>query len=240
MHMQIQYGLSLQSRKYKALRGLLVTAMAISAMVFLSCSRTPFSLVSETHAVSSVTRYGKGGEVLETYENLSIYIETEEAESEDLQMQVTSPSGLDSWNFPATRKEVDGDVYYGSSALARTDGKQLENGLYHLLVMRKDGKSLEKEFLVQTKNPETGSIPYQVSFTKQTGMLAVKNPGAEAFQPCLVSLLSKTNAVLFEGEMQGDSVDVKKLTERWTQIDSVMIGYFDSFENRTIIGWYSL
>lgn len=240
MHMQIQYGHSLQSRKYKALRGLLLTAMAISAMVFLSCSRIPFTLVSETHAVSSVTRYGKDGDVLETYETLSIYIETEEAESQDLQMQVTSPSGLDSWNFPATRKEVDGVVYYGSSALARTEGKQLENGLYHLLVMRKDGKSLEKEFLVQTQNPKTANIPYQVSFTRQTGMLAVEYPEAKAFQPYLVSLLSKTNAVLFEGEMQGASLDVKKLTERWSQIDSVMIGYFDSFGNRSIIGWYDL
>lgn len=235
--MQIQYGLSLQPRSNRALRGLLLTTMAILAMVFLSCSRTPFSLVSETHMVSSVTRYGKGGEILETYENLSIYIETEEAGNLGMQMQVTSPSGLNIWNFPATLKEMDGKVLYGSSALALPEGKYLENGLWHILVMRKDGKSLEKDFLVQTRTEKTVSAPYQVSFNKQTGFLSLQKPDADQF--CMISLLSKTNTVIYEGEMQGDSLDVKKLTERWTQIDSVMVGFYNSFENRSIIGWYT-
>jgi hypothetical protein len=186
-----------------------------------------------------VTRYGIDGEVLGTYQTLSIYIETEDIGEEKLQMQVTSPSGQNIWNFSATRKAVEGEILFGSSSLALGDGTHFENGIWHLLVMRKDGRSLEKDFVVQKRPIEAGGNLLTVTFDKKTGTLGITGQENESEQSYAISLLSKTEAVIFEGEMQGTSLDVKKLTQKWSQTSSVMVGYYDASANMSIVGWYS-
>jgi hypothetical protein len=214
--------------------------MAFLAMVFVSCNRTPFSLIAETHSVSSFTRYTKNGEVLFSYENLSIYIETADSQEKSLQMEVTSPSGLNTWSFQANRKEVDGITYFGSSDLVLDTPNAFENGLWHLLVMRKDGKSLETDFPVSTRLSEHRENQLSVEFDKENGTLSLKGQDAVLLKGYVLSLLTENKTILYEGELQETQFDVKELTEKWKQINSLLIGTYDAAANLSIVSWYAL
>jgi hypothetical protein len=214
--------------------------MAFLAMVFVSCTRTPFTLIAETHSVSSFTRYQKNGEVLFSYETLSIYIETADSQEKSLQMEVTSPSGLATWSFQADRKEIDGMPYFGSSDLVLDDSKAFENGLWHLLVMRKDGKSLETDFMVSSRLSEHRENPLNIEYDKENGILSLNGQDEVLSNGYVLSFLTENKTVLFEGELQDTLLDAKKLTEKWKQINSLLIGTYDSAANLSIVGWYAL
>jgi hypothetical protein len=214
--------------------------MAFLAMVSISCTRTPFTLIAETHSVSSFTRYQKNGEVLSSYENLSIYIETTDDKEKSLQMEVTSPSGLSIWNFQATKKEIDGISYFGSSDLVMDTGKAFENGLWHLLVMRKDGKSLETDFMVSTRVSEHRENPLIIEYDKDNGTLSLQGQDEVLSKGYILSFLTENKTILYEGELQETFIDAKNLTEKWKLIDSLLIGSYDSAANLSIVGWYGL
>ncbi len=210
--------------------------MAFVAMMALSCSRTPFSLISEIHSVSTVTHYDKSGTVLDSYENLSIYVETEDVGSEErLQMQVVSPDGLDTWNFEAQKKEIDNIVYFGYPSLAKEMGTHIQDGLWHLWMIREDGRALEKEFTVNRGKDIVAPSRRTVVYDKKTGIVHISDNLSYA-----INLLSEEKNSLFEGEIVGPEIDLKVLTKKWAKVSSMILGYYDDTVNRSIVDWYEL
>lgn len=137
-----------------------------------------------------------------------------------VQMEVTSPVG-DVWSFSSQGLDVNGTVYWGSSNL---QSQELIQGMYHLKAMRQDGKTVEKNVIIEWGDDLLGLPPVSV-----VGSRVVWQEGLElgyAFR-------SPDGVVLTKGNAKGGvdipknaarlSVSLHDVASNWTVVKTLTI-----------------
>ncbi len=118
----------------------------------------------------SVQPYVKrGGET-----GLSVYVVTNVENEDMLRFQISDPSGDLVWNFEPERLVSGGVTYLGSSRVAMPLGSRLPQGRWKFLMMYKDGRSVERNFVVFYRDIDAfldrSSATNRAFFSSETGL----------------------------------------------------------------------
>lgn len=108
-------------------------------LVLVSCSKAEFS-VSSVRVQPYVCQDGRMG--------LSVYVIASQDDENSVQFSLRDPSGNLSWSFGASKVDLDGADYLGSSDICMPMGVPLPEGRWSLDVMYKDGSKVSRTFEV--------------------------------------------------------------------------------------------
>ena len=225
--MQILYAPFLQHRSNKVKRFLKVLSLIFLVLLGISCTRSDFSLVSLQHGVSYVTLLNAKGEVVDAFESLSLYVETEDSEASDLQMEVSSPDGASIWNFQAEKRVVNKTTYHGSSSLVMGNNIPLMQGEWTVQVLNADGRTLSDTFILETY--PNRRIPKEVVFDPLKGDLQIDSDGSEY----RIQLLDAKKKILYESLQTQQVLHVRDYFVQWNRVKYIVLAYFDDTTNMT-------
>ena len=116
-----------------------ILILALLLILLVSCSKADFS-VDSVQAQPYVCMDGRMG--------LSLYVTASEGDESSVQFSLRAPGGNLSWSFPASKVDLDGRTYLGSSDICMPTGSMLPIGIWSLDVMYKDGSTVRKTFEV--------------------------------------------------------------------------------------------
>lgn len=227
MPMQILYDLSLQHRNSNVKRWVGMLSLCLWALLGISCSRSTFSLISVQQGVSNVTLLNEQGKVLESFESLSLYVETEDPKASDLQIEVISPDGASQWTFMAEKREVDTTTYYGSSNLVMGSSLPMMQGAWKVQVLNADGRTLSDTFTIETY-PERRT-PLDLTFDPLTKTIQMGKGIAEY----KIQLLDEKRKVLYESLQSSSEIVIGNLFASMTKVKFIVLAYFDDHTNMT-------
>ncbi len=213
------------------------TRLHVSSLVLVallscvSCARPPFSLIDLHAGVSRVSHFDSEGNRTSSYESLSVFIESEEGAN--LQMEVLSPDALSTWLFPAEKKRVDNQDYYGKADLSLGQRMALPRGEWSLRVMRDDGRTITEQFTL-----ESGDEPQDVHhhLEAEKGELTLDTRVRE----CSILLLDEKRDVLHRSTATGQTLDLTLLYPNWEKVRFVVLGWYDDPSKQSQIAWYTL
>ena len=120
-------------------------------LVLVSCSKAEFS-VSSVKVQPYVCRDGRMG--------LSVYVMASENDENSVQFFLRDPSEKLSWSFGASKVDLDGADYLGSSDICMPMGVPLPVGSWSLDVMYKDGSKVTRTFEVDYGDVEAALAHY--------------------------------------------------------------------------------
>ncbi len=209
-----------------------VSSLVLVALLFcVSCARPPFSLMDLHTGVSLVSHFDREGNRTSSYESLSVFVESEEGAN--LQMEVISPDALNTWLFPAEKKRVDNQDYYGKAALSLGQRMALPRGEWSLRVMRNDGRTITENFIL-----EKGSAPqaYEHHLDAEKGELVLDARVKE----CSIQLLDEKRNVLHRSTTTEQTLDLSLLYPNWDKVRFIVLGWYDDPAKQSQITWYTL
>lgn len=209
----------------------LFTASLLVLSLFFSCSRPPFSVLGIHPQVSSVQHYDRHGSLLSSYESLSIFIESEE--DARLQMEVTSPDGLNSWIFPAEKRSLENGSFYGRSSLSLGGRISIPPGEWSVRLLNSDGRTISEHFTVE-RGAE--AVSYQTLFDGEKGTLVLD----ERIVECALELLDEKKRVLHRSTTTGQMIDLTSLYAHWDRVAFVGLSWYDEGSSVSQILWYEL
>lgn len=200
-------------------------------LLFFSCARPAFSLMGIHTGVSLVHQYDSEGTLLYSYEALSVFIESEE--DANLQMEVSSPDGLNTWLFPAVKKSVGGLTYYGKAALSLGQRVSLPRGEWSLRVLRDDGRTISENFTL-----EKGSDPppFLHHLDAGKGELILDDQVRE----CAIQLLDEKKKSLYSTLTKEQTLNLASLYAKWDKVRFVVLSWYDEPSKQSQIAWYEL
>lgn len=209
-----------------------VSSIVILALLFcLSCTRPSFSVMGVHTGVSLVHHFDKDGVQTQSYESLSVFIESEE--DANLQMEVTSPDARTSWLFSAVRKSVDNQGYYGKAGLTLGQTMPLARGEWSVRVLRDDGRTITESFTLE-KGSDPQSFLHQLDAEKGTLVLD------EQLRECSLQLLDEKQKILYSTLTSEQTLDLASLYPTWDRVRFVGITWYDESAKMNQIAWYTL
>ena len=116
-----------------------ILILALLLILLVSCSKAEFT-VDSVQAQPYVTMDGRMG--------LSLYVTTSEGDENSVQFSLHAPGGNLNWSFGASKVELDGLTYLGSSDICMPTGSLLPIGIWSLDVLYKDGSTVKQTFVV--------------------------------------------------------------------------------------------
>ncbi len=198
---------------------------------FFSCSRPPFSVLDIHPALNSVRHYDRDGSLTASYESLSLFIESEE--NAFLQMEITSPDGLNSWIFPAEKRSLDKESYYGRGSLSLGQRVPIPQGQWLVRILNSDGRTISEHFTI-TRGSEAPS--YQNLFDAVEGTLLLDERIAE----CALQLLDEKRGVLHRSTTTEQMIDLTSLYAKWDRVSLVGLAWYDESSKANLLVWYEL
>ena len=114
-------------------------------ILLVSCSKAEFSVIS-LQVQPYVFQDGRMG--------MSVYIVASKNDESSVQFSLTDPSGNLSWSFGASKFNLDGLDYLGSSDICMPVGSPLPEGLWSLDIMYKDGSKVTRTFEIDYGDAE--------------------------------------------------------------------------------------
>lgn len=179
--------------------------LSFSFLFLAGCNHGDFSIIS----ARATPVYSDG----ESFLSLNVSLICKEGDK--IEMEIESPSHI-LWSFGADKRTIDGVTYYGSSRLAFPSE---EKGVYHLDVMRQDGKRVQTDLTV-TWNGEPEALP---EITKNKGTVTWNGEQSLSWA-----------AYNGEGKLLGEGKD----TSGFTLPRDTVSAYVSSYDEKT--GWISL
>ncbi|MBI9094667.1 MAG: hypothetical protein JEY71_07280 [Sphaerochaeta sp.] len=203
----------------------------LALLLCFSCTRPPFTLMGIHTGVSRVSHFDSEGKLTTSYESLSVFIESEE--DAELQMEVTSPDGLTTWLFPAPKKSIDKQGYYGKAGLSLGQWMSLPSGEWSLRVLRSDGRTITEHFALE-KGAEATSFQHHLDAGK--GTLVLDGEVGE----CAIQLLDETKKTLYATLTTEQTIDLTKLYPQWDRVRFLGLAWYDEAAKKSQIAWYAL
>ena len=209
-----------------------VSSIVILALLLcFSCARPSFSLRGVHTSVSLVSHFDSEGTLTSSYESLGVFIESEEDAT--LQMEVTSPDALNTWLFPAMKKSVDKQAYYGKSALSLGQRMPLPRGEWSLRVLRDDGRTISENFTLE-KGSEIASFQHHLDAVEAKLVLD------EQVRECAVQLLDEKKKLLYSTLTTEQTLELASLYPNWENVRFVGLTWYDEAARLNQIVWYTL
>lgn len=205
--------------------------VTLALLLFLSCTRPPFSLRGIHTEVSLVQHVDSEGSLTLSYESLSVFVQSEE--DANLQMEVTSPDGLDTWLFTAIKKSVDKQQYYGKPALSLGERMPIPRGEWSLRILKDDGRTIAEHFIVE-KGSEPQSLQHQLDAKK--GLLVLD----EKVNECALHFLDEKKTVLYSTVTTDHTIDLAKLYPKWDKVRFLTLSWYDEAAKMSQVVWYDL
>lgn len=205
--------------------------MILALLLSISCARPSFSLMGIHTSVSSIHHYDGEGNLTSAYESLGVFIESEEDAS--LQMEVTSPDGLDTWLFPAVKQTVDKQLYYGKSGLSLGTRVPLPRGEWSLRILRSDGRTITEHFTLEKGFEVT---PFEHHFDAEKGVLFLD----EQVREYALQLLDEKKRILFATTTTEQSLDLKSFYPKWDTVRFLALSWYDEAAKQSLVAWYDL
>lgn len=181
--------------------------------------------------VSLVSHVDRDGSLVSSYESLGVFIESEE--DADLQMEVTSPDGLNSWIFPVQKKRVDNQDFYGKSGLSLGPRVPLPRGEWSLRILQSDGRTLTENFTLEKASEQTS---YQHHLDADTGFLVLD----ELVGECALLLLDETKKVLLRSTTTEQTIDLTSLYPQWDEVRLLGLSWYEETAKLSHEVWYTL
>lgn len=209
-----------------------VTAVVLLALLLASsCTRPPFSLMETHSSLASVYHLDREGSLTDKYESLGVFIVSEGDAS--LQMEVTSPDGMSTWLFPAEKRNVADQDYYGKSGLTLGRLMSLPRGEWSLRVLNSDGRTLTDQFTVQ-QGPAPSSFHHHLDAEEGTLVLD------EGFNEYGLQLLDAKGRELYRSTTTEHRIELTSLYSKWDEVRFVGIAWYDDPSLQSMIVWYDL
>lgn len=203
----------------------------VAFLLFFSCARPSFTLMGTHAAVSRVSHYDTEGSLISRYESLSIFIESEE--DAILQMEVTSPDRLNTWLFPAKKKIVADQGYYGKAGLSLGQRLPLPRGEWELRILKDDGRTITEPFMLE-KGSEAQT--YQHLLDGVEGNLVLD----ESVKECSIQILDENRAPLYSTLTTEQTISLGSLYPKWEKARFVVLSWYDEPSKLSHIAWYEL
>jgi len=203
----------------------------LALLLCLSCTRPPFSLMGIHTGVSLVSHFDREGTLTSSYESLSVFIESEE--DAILQMEVTSPDERNTWLFPAMKKSVGKQGYYGKSALSLGQRLLMPRGEWSLRVLRDDGRTISEHFTLE-QGMEPKSFLHHLDAEKATLVL---DGQVKEFS---LQLLDENKKLLYSTLTTEQTLDFTSLYPKWDKVRFVGLTWYDEEARMNQIVWYTL
>lgn len=211
---------------------LYVSSLVIVVLLLcFSCTRVSFTLMGLHTAVSLVSLADSEGKITSSYESLGLFIESEEDAT--LQMEVVSPDGLNTWLFPAGKKSVGNQDYYGKSGLTLGARAPLPRGQWSVRILRDDGRTITESFILE-KGSEPLSCEHHLD--AQKGTLVLDSQAKE----CSLQLLDEKKNVLHRSTTTEQTLDLTDLYPNWDKVRFVGISWYDEAARMSQMVWYTL
>ncbi len=205
--------------------------LLLALLLCFSCARPSFTLMGIHTGVSRISHVDSGGALTSSYESLSVFVESEE--DANLQMEVTSPDELNTWVFPASKKRVDKQGYYGKAGLSLGQRIPLPRGEWSLRVLRDDGRTITEHFTLE-KGMEATSFQHHLDAAE--GKLVLD----ERVKECAIQLLDKTKKTLYSTLTTEQTLELTKLYPQWDRVRYLGLAWYDEAAKQSQIIWYTL
>ncbi|MDT4761746.1 hypothetical protein [Sphaerochaeta sp. PS] len=210
----------------------ILVCVGFAFSLLFSCSRSPFTLIEVHSEVSTVRLYDRAQQLITQYESLGVFLQTEE-EQPSLQLEVTSPDGLNTWLFKAEKKVVDGIPYYGSANLSLGPLVPIAEGQWSLRVLKDDGRTLSDSFMVEKGTASPRPLP---EVDRESWTLAVGDGIGEYG----LQLLDEKGRLLFSKTTGDRQVNLQQLYKKWENVHTLGLAWYDERAKESQIVWYLL
>jgi|GEM_PF-4743350 len=203
----------------------------LALVLCFSCTRPSFTLMGLHTGLSLVHQGNSEGTLISNYESLSVFIESEEDAT--LQMEITSPDGLNTWLFPAARKSVGKQGYYGNTGLSLGPSMPLPSGEWTLRVLSSDGRTITENFTLERgSDPQ----PFVHHLDAEKGILVLD----EQVKECSLQLLDREKKILYSTLTTEQALDLARFYPTWDQVRFVGLTWYDEAARMSQIVWYTL
>lgn len=203
----------------------------LALLLCFSCTRPSFSVMDMQTEVSLVHYFDTEGSLTSSYESLSVFIESED--DANLQMEISSPDGLNTWLFQATKKIVTKQSYYGKAGLSIGERIPLPRGEWLLRVLSSDGRTIAEHFTLE-RGSEASSFQHHLD--AETAVIVLDEQAKEYD----LRLLDEKRSILFSTLTTEHTIDLTKLYPKWDKVRFVVLTWYDETAKQSQVAWYAL
>lgn len=203
----------------------------VALLLCFSCTRPPFSVMALHPEVSLVHHFDRDGSLTSSFESLSVFIVSED--DANLQMEISSPDGLNTWLFQATKKSIAKQSYYGKAGLCLGSRVPLPRGEWLLRVLSSDGRTITEQFILE-KGSEASSFHHHLD---AEAAVIVLDEQAKEYD---IRLLDEKRSTLFSTLTLEHTIDLAKLYPKWDKVSFVVLTWYDETAKQSQVAWYTL
>jgi len=206
----------------------------------VSCSREDFSLREEQSTIVVSVDVDSSGAFSPARYSLSLYVDVGfTIEPEELQFSVTTPDGLDNWEFFPALIEFDGVRWLGHSNISLGAEVPVPKGDWSLRLFLKDGRTIEHSFSVAYDGVSPVSYPvvaFASSADGQRVVVLTTSGQREAMRNVLLDVPRELNEKLLP-VVHADYSGMPDSSGSSTLVPAVSVAPPSSFAQSVSVAW---